>query len=62
MVDGRAKTVIDFVPKDDLHDWTWKGPENVELDELIPLKNEYEIKEGIEMSKEGIVNFIESMV
>ena len=62
MVDGRAKTVVDYVAKDDLREWTWKGAENQELEELVPLKNEFEISEGIEMSKDGIVNFIEKMV
>lgn len=45
-----------------MHEWTWKGPENMEIAELVPLKNEFEIQEGIEMSKNGIVNFIEDMV
>ena len=62
VVDGKAKTVVDYVAKDDLRDWTWKGPEDLELEELVPLKNEFELKEGIEMSKDGIVNFIEKMV
>ena len=32
---------------DNLKDWMWKGPENKEIADLIPLKNEFEIKEGI---------------
>jgi len=43
MVNGQAKTIVDYVAKDDLRDWTWKGPENLELEELVPLKNEYEV-------------------
>ena len=39
----QGKTVVDFVAKDDLREWTWKGSESQELDELVPLKNEYEI-------------------
>ena len=43
MVDGRAKTVVDYVAKDDLRDWTWKGAADLELEELVPLKNEFEL-------------------
>ena len=33
--------------KDELHVWAWQGSEKMEIEELVPLKNEYEIQEGI---------------
>ena len=48
--------------EDVMMDWMWKGPEDREIDKLVPLKNEYEINEGIEMSKQGIVNFVDQMI
>ena len=34
----------------------------MEVQELVPLKNQFEIQEGIEMSRDGIVNFVDSMM
>lgn len=43
-------------------DWMWKGPEDREVDKLVPFKNEFEINEGIQMSKQGIINFVDEMM
>lgn len=48
--------------KDDLRDWMWQGPENTEVKQLVQMKNEFEIKEGIQMSKQGIINFVDDMI
>lgn len=59
---GATRTAEVEAATDDLHEWAWQGPAKMEIEELVPLKNEYEIQEGIKMSREGIVNFIEEMV
>ena len=51
-----------FSAGDNLKDWIWKGPESKEVAELALLKNDFEIKEGIKLSKEGLVSFIDDVM
>ena len=49
---------------DDLKDWMWDGPEDSdeEIEDMIPLKNKYELEVGIKFSKNGIIEYIEKFL
>lgn len=42
----------------------WDGPEDCdeEVKELLPFKNDFERKEGVKFSKNGIIKFIEDQI
>jgi len=49
---------------DNFTNLTWDGPEDSdeEIEEMITYKNEFEIKEGIKFSKNGIIKYIEDKI
>ena len=49
---------------DEMDDYYWDGPENSdeEIEELLPLKCEYEKELGIKYSKRGIIEFVEKFI
>ena len=57
-----TKTADMFSTKDEMKDWVWKGSESKEISGLAQYKNEFEINEGIKLSREGLVNFIEDAI
>jgi len=49
---------------DDFADYIWDGPDDSdeEVEELLPLKNDFEKKWGVKFSKNGIIKFIEDLL
>ena len=49
---------------DDFTDLVWDGPEDSdeEIEELLPFKNDFERKQGVKFSKNGIIKYIEDMI
>lgn len=62
IVEEKAEELTQEAATDEMSAWTWRAATDREIPELVKLKNEFEISEGIQMSKDGIVNFIEEMV
>ena len=49
---------------DSMDYYIWDGPEDSdeELQDFVPLKNDYEVQMGIKYSKNGIMQFIDNLM
>ena len=45
-------------------EFLWDGPDNSddEIEEMLPYKNEHEIKLGVKFSKNGLIRYIEESI